>query len=140
MSVSSQFLPLPRHEQQGPKSKRKSQKSEIISSFPFKNLLKKNEKEKVELEEAKANRVFKKNKNGDKTKKGKALKGKKKLILNSIENPVPSTSSSNNEGTICSDCEHTYEEDWFQSVLCKEWWHEKCSSYEGSGAFVCDYC
>ncbi|GBN10887.1 hypothetical protein AVEN_251427-1 [Araneus ventricosus] len=24
--------------------------------------------------------------------------------------------------------------------LCKEWWHEECSSYEGSGAFVCDYC
>ncbi|GBM01178.1 hypothetical protein AVEN_253588-1 [Araneus ventricosus] len=95
------ILPLPRHEQRGSKRRRKSQKSKIMTSSPFKNLLEKNEKEEVELEEAKVNRVFKKNKNGDKTKKGKALKAKKKLILNSIENPVPSTSSANTEGTIC---------------------------------------
>ncbi|GBN42245.1 hypothetical protein AVEN_185543-1 [Araneus ventricosus] len=117
----------------------KSQKSKIMTSSPFKNLLEENEKEEVELEEAKDNRGFKKNKNGDKTEKGKALKAKKKLILNSIENPVPSTSSANNEGTIFPGCEHTYDEDWIQWGLCKEWWHEKCSSYEGSGAFVCDY-
>ncbi|GBM43496.1 hypothetical protein AVEN_9450-1 [Araneus ventricosus] len=108
------ILPLPRPEQRGVKRKRKSQKSEIMTSSPFKNLLEKNEKEEVELEEAKANRVFKKNKNGNKTKKGKALKGKKKLILNFIENPVPSTSSANNEGTICPRYEHTYNEDWIQ--------------------------
>ncbi|GBM53704.1 hypothetical protein AVEN_56403-1 [Araneus ventricosus] len=62
--------------------------------------------------------------------KRKALKAKKKLILNSIENPVPSTSSANNEGTNCPGCEHTCDEDWIQ--YCKEWWHEKCPSYEGS--------
>ncbi|GBM65069.1 hypothetical protein AVEN_86720-1 [Araneus ventricosus] len=71
-------LPIPRHEQRGAKWKGKSRKSEIMTSSPFKNLLEKNEKEKVELEEAKTNRVFKKNKNGDKTKKGKSLKAKKK--------------------------------------------------------------
>ncbi|GBN87364.1 hypothetical protein AVEN_125272-1 [Araneus ventricosus] len=91
------ILPLPRHGQRGAKRKRTSQKSEIMTSSTFKNLLEKNEKEKVELEKAKANRVLKNNKNGDKTKKGKALKAKKKLILNSIENPVPSTSPANNE-------------------------------------------
>ncbi|GBM03961.1 hypothetical protein AVEN_99166-1 [Araneus ventricosus] len=68
VSIQS-ILPLPRHEQGGAKRKRKSQKSEIMTSSPFKNLLEKNEKEKVELEEAKTNRVFKKNKNGGKTKK-----------------------------------------------------------------------
>ncbi|GBL76262.1 repressor of the inhibitor of the protein kinase, partial [Araneus ventricosus] len=67
-----------------------------MTSSPFKNLLERNEKEKVDLEEAKVNRALKNNKNGDKTKKGKALKSKKKLILNSIENPVPSTSLANN--------------------------------------------
>ncbi|GBN78910.1 hypothetical protein AVEN_223556-1 [Araneus ventricosus] len=67
-----------------------------MTSSPLKNLLEKNEKEKVELKEAKANRVFKQN--GDKTEEGKALKAKKKLILNSIENPVTSTSSTKNEG------------------------------------------
>ncbi|GBM73372.1 hypothetical protein AVEN_104138-1 [Araneus ventricosus] len=96
--------------------------------------------EKVELEEAKVNRALKKKKNGDKTKRGKSLKAKKKLFLKSLENPVPSTSSANNEGTICPGCEQTYDEDWIQCSLCKEWWHEECSSYEGSGAFACDYC
>ncbi|GBL75122.1 hypothetical protein AVEN_194380-1 [Araneus ventricosus] len=76
------------------------------------------EKEKVELEEANANRVFNKNKNADKTtKREKALKEKKKLILNSIENPVPSTSSANNEGTNYPGWEHTYDEDWIQCGL-----------------------
>ncbi|GBM02936.1 hypothetical protein AVEN_269854-1 [Araneus ventricosus] len=70
VSIQS-IVPLPRHEQRGAKRKRKSQKSEIMTSSPFKNLLEKNEKEKVELEEAKANRALKNNKIGDKTKKGK---------------------------------------------------------------------
>ncbi|GBM47641.1 hypothetical protein AVEN_120083-1 [Araneus ventricosus] len=69
------IMPLSRHEQRGAKTKRKSQKSEIMTSSPFKNLLGK--KEKVELEEAKANRDLKKNKNGDKTEKGKALSKEK---------------------------------------------------------------
>ncbi|GBM02979.1 hypothetical protein AVEN_14496-1 [Araneus ventricosus] len=121
VSIQS-IVPLPRHEQRGAKRKRKSQKSEIMTSTPFKNLLEENEKEKkVELEEAKANRALKKNKNGYKTKKGKALKAKKKLILNSIENPVPLTSSANNERTICPGYEQIYDEDWIQCGLCKEW-------------------
>ncbi|GBL79800.1 hypothetical protein AVEN_28877-1 [Araneus ventricosus] len=77
VSIQS-ILPLPRHKQRGAKWKRKSQKSKIMTSSPFKNLLEENEKEKVELEEAKASRVFKKNKNGDKAKKGKTPKKKKK--------------------------------------------------------------
>ncbi|GBO23470.1 hypothetical protein AVEN_154727-1 [Araneus ventricosus] len=133
VSIQS-ILPLPRHEQRGAKRKRISQKSEIMTLSPFKNLLEKNEKEMVILEEAKTNRALKKNKDGDKTKIGKALKAKKKLILNSIKNPVPSTSSENNEGSICPGCEQTYDEDWIQYGLYMEWWHEKCSSY----ASVCD--
>ncbi|GBM33718.1 hypothetical protein AVEN_47028-1 [Araneus ventricosus] len=74
----------------------------MISSL-FKHFLEENEKEKVELEEAKANRVFKKNKNGDKTRKRRALKAKKKLILNSIDNPVLSRSSTNNGGQYSQD-------------------------------------
>ncbi|GBM97984.1 hypothetical protein AVEN_244076-1 [Araneus ventricosus] len=83
VSIQS-IVPLPRYEQRGAIRKSKSQKSEIAISSPFKNLLEKNEEEKVELEEAKANRALKNNKNGDKTKKGKTLKAKKKFILNSI--------------------------------------------------------
>ncbi|GBM51173.1 hypothetical protein AVEN_254590-1 [Araneus ventricosus] len=79
IDVSIQLIvPLPRREQRGAKRKGKSQKSETMTSSPFKHLLEKNVQEKVELEEAKANRALKKNKNGDKIKKGKTLKAKKK--------------------------------------------------------------
>ncbi|GBM32472.1 hypothetical protein AVEN_136047-1 [Araneus ventricosus] len=62
------IVPLPRR---GSERKRKSQKSEIMTSSPFKNLLEKNEKEKIELEEAKANRALKNNKMVTKRKKEK---------------------------------------------------------------------
>ncbi|KAG8230098.1 hypothetical protein J437_LFUL007642 [Ladona fulva] len=133
-------VPLPRNEQRGAKRKRTFQKSEIMTSSPLKDLQQKKQRENVELEEAKANQGLKKNKNGDKTKKGKTLKGEKKITLNSNENPVPSTSLANNEGTICPACRQSYDEDWIQCGLCKVWWHEECSTYEGNGAFVCDYC
>ncbi|GBM31211.1 hypothetical protein AVEN_193343-1 [Araneus ventricosus] len=74
VSIQS-IVPLSRHEQRGAKRKRKSQKSKIMTSSPFKNLFEK--KEKVELEAAKANRALKKNKNGNKTEKGKALSKEK---------------------------------------------------------------
>ena len=87
-----------------------------------------------ELEEAKANRAAMKNKNGAKSKKGQTLKAKKKLIL-SIDNPVLSTNSANNEATICPGCKQSYDEDCIQCGLCKELLHEDCSSYEDTGAF-----
>ncbi|GBM09892.1 hypothetical protein AVEN_241216-1 [Araneus ventricosus] len=69
VSIQS-VVPFPRHEQRGAKRKIKSQ-NEIMTSSPFKNLLEKNEKEKVVLEEAKANRALKKIKIGTKLKKDK---------------------------------------------------------------------
>ncbi|GBM42685.1 hypothetical protein AVEN_219138-1 [Araneus ventricosus] len=45
VSIQS-IVQLPRHEKRGAKRKRKSQKSKIMTSSPFKNLLEKNEKEK----------------------------------------------------------------------------------------------
>ncbi|KAJ8884530.1 hypothetical protein PR048_016387 [Dryococelus australis] len=28
------------------------------------------------------------------------------------------------------------DEDWVKCGTCEEWWHEKCSSYQGSGQFT----
>ncbi|GBM08875.1 hypothetical protein AVEN_57427-1 [Araneus ventricosus] len=84
VSIQS-ILPLPRLEQRGAKRERKSQKSEILISSPFRNFLEK--KDKVELEEAKANRVFKKNINGDKTKKKKIPESKEKTYSEFYRKP-----------------------------------------------------
>ncbi|KAJ4427663.1 hypothetical protein ANN_25311 [Periplaneta americana] len=47
------------------------------------------------------------------------------------------------EKTICPGCDMDYEdpptEDWIKCDSCEEWWHEKCTSYEG-GRFICDLC
>ncbi|GBM05721.1 hypothetical protein AVEN_55819-1 [Araneus ventricosus] len=45
VSIQS-IVPLARHEQRGPKRKRKSQNSEIMTLSPFKNLLEKNERKR----------------------------------------------------------------------------------------------
>ncbi|GBO16664.1 hypothetical protein AVEN_119310-1 [Araneus ventricosus] len=45
VSIQS-ILPLPRHEQRGAKWKRKSQKSEFMTSSPFKNFLEKTERKR----------------------------------------------------------------------------------------------
>ena len=73
-----------------------------MTLFPFKNVLKEKVQAERELEEAKVNRVAIKNKNGAKTIKRQTLKTKKKLILNCIDNQVPSTSSAYNEARISS--------------------------------------
>ncbi|GBN14580.1 hypothetical protein AVEN_73597-1 [Araneus ventricosus] len=84
VSIQS-ILPLPRHEQRGAKRKRKYQKSEIMTSSPFKDFLEK--KKKVELEEVQANREFKKNKNGDQTKKKKSPENKEKTYSEFYRKP-----------------------------------------------------
>lgn len=137
------------------KRKRRAQKSEVITSSPFKNDLEAKEKEKQDLEKAKQKRIveraLKKNVKAD----GKIIKKpniKKQLKYEdpkpSHEDPKPSTSSAQaviyedeeDESTLCAGCGHSYSDDWVQCGLCKEWWHEDCSAYEGSGPFICDYC
>ena len=63
VSIQS-IMPLPRHEQQGTKKKRKSQNSEIMTLSTVKNMLKEKAERDRELEEAKANRAAMKNKSG----------------------------------------------------------------------------
>ena len=42
---------------------------------------------------------------------------------------------------ICPGCDEVGRaEDWIQCNGCDLWWHEECTSYEGSGGFLCDLC
>lgn len=130
-----QILPLPKKKgnviRQG---NRKGKKSIVLTSTPVKD----------ELEEAEKSREEKKN------------KGKKNVFGSQADVPtVKKTSFERNletnkkletsgDDTICPGCEESFSEtpndDWVQCNYCKEWWHEACSSFEGKGAFRCDYC
>lgn len=147
------ILPLPQNkgkETANQKRKRPSQKSEIITSSPFKKLLEEKEKEKKELEKAKAERALKKAEKASEKimKPTKKKSNARKELKFGNDDPSPSTSSAqtslpkedDDDSIICPGCGNSYSENWIQCGICKEWWHEDCSAYEGSGPFVCDYC
>lgn len=146
------ILPLPQNkgkETTNRNRKRPSQKSEIMTSSPFKNLMEEKEKGKKELEKAKAERALKKKKiSREKNMKLTKIKSNAKKELKFGNDPSPSTRSAqttlpnedDDDSTICPGCGNSYFENWIECGICKEWWHEECSAYEGSGPFVCDYC
>ncbi|GBN15681.1 hypothetical protein AVEN_194069-1 [Araneus ventricosus] len=89
-------------------------------------------KEKVELEEAKANRVFNKNKNGDKTKKKKSPEIKEKTYFEFLSKTQFLQQVRQIMRGQIAQTANTHMMKIGPSVDCKEWWNEKCSSYEGS--------
>lgn len=125
-------LPLPKRTE-AQKRKSKKQKSEVLTSSPFKDQLIAADQKKRQAEE-------------DRLKKLEAKK--KKLEFTSVKNPKskrkidqPGTSTDN---IRCPACEEEFkeppEENWIQCTKCREWWHEDCSNYEGGVNFICDYC
>lgn len=98
--------------------KRKSQRSEILTSTPFKEILQAKRDEKAEKETR------------------KRLKCKKSLKLDDA-----TTSRSSVQETVCVLCGESFEEDWIQCHKCKEWAHENCANIEGAPLFYkCDRC
>ncbi|CAB3252791.1 unnamed protein product [Arctia plantaginis] len=99
-------------------SNRKHKKSEVISSSPYKTQLEKeNEQKNVPKSEPKTKKI--------KTVRKPKTNNKKKIWR-------------------CGGCNEVYKEpiveDWIACNTCKEWWHENCSDYNGSGAFICNVC
>ena len=51
------------------------------------------------------------------------------------------TKSKTKDNDICPGCDEIGgTEEWIRCSKCKLWWHEECTSYEGSGKFTCDLC
>ena len=100
------------------------------------------ENEKKEFEKAKAERALKKTKMAsEKNMKSTKMKSNTKKELKFGNDPSLSTNlaqtslpnEDDDDYTICPGCGNSYFENWIQCGICKEWWHEGCSTYEDSG-------
>ncbi|XP_063241776.1 uncharacterized protein LOC134541949 [Bacillus rossius redtenbacheri] len=104
------------------KRQRKARRSEVMTSSPFKNALLLESEKKRSQDSQKSN------------KKGKSSGPlKKRKTSKTVESDV-----------LCPGCDERYtepiSEDWIQCIKCQQWWHEQCSSFEGSVTFTCDLC
>lgn len=110
--------------------KGKSHKSKILTSTPNKKSLEEERQRKLEGEQTKTKRKVLQDSEEEKNKKEK----KKVSLLEDVNNE---------SDTFCSGCGTKFEEpiveDWIQCSICKQWWHEKCTSYE-QGEYRCDLC
>lgn len=119
-----EISPLPKAEYKQ-KRRRAGKKSEIITSSPFKR--------RLEMQLA------------DRT--SKISKKKKPTALNFVEGVkkkgMCSKTGSPKKDFYCPGCNGKYvdppDEEWIMCELCKCWWHEECTGYEG-GIFKCDMC
>ncbi|XP_066600972.1 uncharacterized protein [Prorops nasuta] len=107
--------------------RRKAEKSEILTSSPFKKEL---ENKTIPLKTSKY--------------KVAAFKGKATNDLGKIKNSKKLSASlakSQTEATTCLLCLENNEEDWILCQMCNKWVHEACTVLEpGEDRYICDYC
>ncbi|XP_053614281.1 uncharacterized protein LOC128677443 [Plodia interpunctella] len=115
----SELLPFPKSAQKR-SFNRKHKKSEVISSSPYKR----------EVEE----------KENEQKNKPKYVPNAKKM-KKSFKKPKICHKKKIWKCGGCSEiCKEPIQEDWIACDKCNVWWHENCSDYNGSGAFICDLC
>lgn len=119
--------------------RRKAEKSEILTSYPYKNALIENKAIKDKLPVVKM-LEFKGKKTNDPTK----IKKTKKTTATpkiKIKSQTSASSKSVTEKTNCLICQKDNDEDWICCQSCNEWVHEACADIEeGSLSYICDFC
>lgn len=144
----SDIIPLPSIQQEQNRRRSKSQRSEILSSTPFKTELEEIVKERKAKEDKKKVNQAKRN-----LSISKALpKKRKKMPKNCTEekNDCPclpkkrnKIKKANEEKIDCPGCGETFTEppceDWIMCSTCSNWWHESCTTYV-EGIFTCFAC
>lgn len=154
-SVLKKFSPLPTcSEKRLTSRKRKSEKSEILTSTPVKNMLiaKKDEEQKKEaakqirkqisLQFAKTQAKLKQSGSKSNEKKGNDPRFRpktKKIKVIDYNNPTP-VSSKDKTDVDCIVCGESYEENWIQCKTCEGWAHELCAEIDDPLFYYCDYC
>ncbi|KAJ4438205.1 hypothetical protein ANN_14144 [Periplaneta americana] len=105
--------------------RRKSERSEVLTSSPYKKYLeeKNNEKFKREVKSL--------------------VRGKRPLSGKFFPKSSRKTTKKNDEKeeTTCIFCGESHDEDWIQCSSCQMWGHEACTSIpETSDTYECDFC
>ncbi|XP_026728373.1 uncharacterized protein LOC113494293 [Trichoplusia ni] len=128
--------------------KRKSERSEILTSSPYKKLAEEKENEKNTKDKKKEIKSKIEVALGGKGKqtKGKSVDKRKEATKvkpneKKRREVEPLTEISNTNKTICVVCLETSEEDWIQCSSCLGWVHEACADIPESGdGYICDRC
>lgn len=121
-----EILPLPRAQKSVETQRRKRcQKSEILTSSPFKSAL----EAKRNIKDSKRNLLLKTGKCPQKIK---------------ISKPKPPEEPEPTDNVLCLICSEPYsnsksKEVWIQCNICEQWAHKLCTNYN-SGVFICDFC
>ncbi|XP_071040606.1 uncharacterized protein [Parasteatoda tepidariorum] len=122
--------PLPKPTPNKTSRKRKTQRAEILTSSPFRNMqIEKEEKKKRLSNNAVVKKKFKNLPSTSKLGKTKKQRASKKKNLKEY---------------FCLVCGDPYEdpplEDWIECGDCKDWAHEACTTYSGRGSYFCELC
>lgn len=103
--------------------KRKAQRSEILTSTPYKSMMEEKSKRGKTIE----------------TKKRQNCKRNLDFECGKSRNVV--TSNSSESKTQCIICQEEFDEDWIQCSTCKGWAHEECASIDPADVYYhCDVC
>lgn len=154
-------VPKPRSMKKSQKG-RKKQKSEILTSSPFKTDLEEKEKRRKMKEKLENEKLA--SKGSKKTQKSTKLPANKKPTVRKVFE-TSSTSGSevdpanicdddelddvepenmfqdNNDGEVCLICgEYGKSEIWFRCIACGGWTHKLCSGAEQPDNYLCDFC
>lgn len=140
------ILPSPKLTPTIKKRKNRCQKSEILTSSPFKsmleekNKLKKKPKLDFKQDSNEKENIGKGKGNAIRMEKGKQKRAKK---TDEANNKIENAKQPLQEDVFCLFCGEEYEEppieDWLQCPSCCEWAHELCTDSE-NGCFLCINC
>lgn len=130
--------------------KRRGERSEVLTSTPYKNKLEeKEEAKRQKRDRPKAEKGKKSMEEKVKVKqvqsKMKARSVRRKIDFNTqntshkTRNPTKEDDSKQEE-TQCVICGETFLEDWVQCLICNGWAHVNCADSENVEFFICDLC
>lgn len=119
--------------------RRKAEKSEILTSSPYKNALIENKAAKAKTPVVKMQQL-KSKKTNDPTKIKRTKKSTatpKRTMSQTSKALKPVTENA----TTCLICQEDNDEDWICCQACNQWVHEACAHVEkGSVNYICDFC